>query len=192
MPEDFDTSKHRLQPVRLENLHGLIFGTFDWEIDSVESYLGDEMTQLVRRNFEGRRLKHLGMHSQIIHNNWKLYSENLRDPCHATILHTFYTTFNVNRLDMDGGIMLAEDKWHHCSYAERATVRNAAEYKDVHPAQYNSKLKGPHLPDPVDEGDDGITHMIQAIFPSLCIQLTLNSLAVRFFQPRGPEETELF
>ena len=52
MPEDFDTSKHRLQPVRLENFHGLIFGTFDWEIDSVESYLGDDMMQLVRRNFE--------------------------------------------------------------------------------------------------------------------------------------------
>ena len=46
--------------------------------------------------------------------------------------------------------------------------------------------------DPVDEGDDGITHIIQAIFPSLCIQFTLNSLAVRFYQPRGPEGTELF
>ena len=118
--------------------------------------------------FRGPALEAFGMHRQII------TLESLFRICaiyHATILHTFYTTFNVNRLDMDGGIMLAEDKWHHCSYAERATVRNAAEYKDVHPAQYNSKLKGPHLLDPVDEGDDGITHMIQAIFPSLCIQL---------------------
>ena len=45
------------------------------------------------------------------------------------------------------------------------------------------------LPDPVDEGDDGITAYDQAIFRR--IQLTLNSLA-GFFQPRGPEETELF
>ena len=44
MPDDFDTSKHRLQPVRLEEFSRLIFGTFDWEIDSVESYLGGEMT----------------------------------------------------------------------------------------------------------------------------------------------------
>ena len=29
MPDDFDTSKLRLQPVRLENFNGLIFGTFD-------------------------------------------------------------------------------------------------------------------------------------------------------------------
>ena len=56
----------------------------------------------------------------------------------------------------------------------------------------NSKLKGPHLLDLLNEGDDDITHIIQAIFLSLCIQFTLNSLAVRFFQPRGPEETELF
>ena len=192
MPEDFDPAKHRLQPVRIENFYGLIFGTFDRTIGSVEGYLGSEMSRLIRRNFEGHRLKHLGMHSQIIHNNWKLYAENLRDSYHATILHTFYTTFNVNRLDMDGGIVLAEDKWHHCSYAKRATVRNAAEYKDVHSAQYNSKLKGPHLLDSIEEGDDGITHMIQAIFPSVCVQFTLNSLAVRFYQPRGPEETELF
>ena len=169
MSDDFDTSKHRLQPVRLENFNGLIFGTFDWEIDSVESYLGGEMTQLIKRNFESRLRKHPGMQSQIIHNNWKLYAENLRDPYHATILHTFYTKFNVNRLDMNGGIMLAEDKWHHCSYAKRAAVRNAEEYKHVHSARYNSKLKGPHLLDPVDEGDDDITHMIQATFPSLCI-----------------------
>ena len=31
--------------------------------------------------------------------------------------------------------------------------------------------------DSVDEGEDDITHIIQAIFPSLCIKFTLNSLA---------------
>ena len=55
----------------------------------------------------------------------------------------------------------------------------------MHSAQFESKLNGPHLLDAIDEKDDGITHTIQAIFPSLCIQFTLNSLAVRFFQPRG-------
>ena len=80
MPDDFDTPKHRLQPVSLENFHGLIFGTFDWKIDSVESYLGGEITQLRKRNFRGRPLKHLGMHSQIIHNNSKLKGPHLLDP----------------------------------------------------------------------------------------------------------------
>ena len=193
MPDDFDVAQHRLQAIRIEMFCGIVFGTFDAKIPSVGDYLGPEMSQMIRRNF-GRPLKRLGMHSQIIHNNWKLYAENLRDSYHATILHTFYATFNVNRLDMDGGIIMSDSKWHHYSYAKRSTVRNAKEYQDdnVHSAQYESKLHGPHLLDPVDEYDDGITHAIQAIFPCLCFQYTLNSLAVRFFRPLGVDKTELF
>jgi len=52
-----------------------------------------------------------------LHNNWKLYAENVRDPYHATLLHTFYGAMKINRLDMDGGIVMADDKWHHTSYA---------------------------------------------------------------------------
>jgi phenylpropionate dioxygenase-like ring-hydroxylating dioxygenase large terminal subunit len=134
------------------------------------------------------------MHSQIIHNNWKLYAENVRDSYHATLLHTFYTTFKINRLDMDGGIVLAEDKWHHISYAKRETFDEAEEYQrdKIHAAQYDSNLDGPHLLNAWNEFDDGITHSIQAIFPNLAIQFTLNSLAVRFFVPRGVDKTELF
>jgi len=190
MPEDFDVADHRMQALRLETFCGLVFGTFDTEIPGVEDFLGPEMAGLVRRNF-GKPMKHLGSHSQVIHNNWKLYAENLRDSYHATILHTFYTAFNVNRLDMDGGILMADSKWHHCSYAKRDTVRNAAEYERVTSAQYDSKLKGSQLLDTVDEKGDGITHTIQAIFPSICLQYTLNSLAVRFFQPLDVDKTEI-
>ncbi|MDP6345440.1 MAG: SRPBCC family protein, partial [Alphaproteobacteria bacterium] len=136
----------------------------------------------------------LGTHSQIIHNNWKLYAENVRDSYHATLLHTFYTTFKINRLDMDGGIVLADDGWHHISYAKRATFEEDPEYRQskVHAVQYDSKLAGPRLLDAWEEFDDGITHSIQTVFPNLAIQFTLNSLAVRFFAPRGVEQTELF
>ena len=121
MPDDFDPAKHRLEPLRVGTFCGLVFGTFDEEIPGVEDFLGAAMAKFIRRNL-GRPLKLLGTHSQIIHNNWKLYAENIRDSYHATLLHTFYTTFNVNRLDMDGGIILADDKWHHISYAKRATL----------------------------------------------------------------------
>ena len=193
MPDDFDPSKHRLEPVRIESFCGLVFGTFSDETPTVESYLGANMAHFIKRNF-GRPLKPLGVHSQMIHNNWKLYAENLRDSYHATLLHTFYTTFKINRLDMDGGILLADDKWHHISYAKRHTLEEAKEYKgsDVHAAQYDSKLNGPEMLEAWEEFDDGITHSIQTIFPNLGIQFTLNSLAVRFFAPRGVDETELF
>jgi hypothetical protein len=133
-------------------------------------------------------------HSQIIHNNWKLYAENLRDSYHATLLHTFYTTFKVNRLDMDGGITLSDRKWHHISFARRANMTEAEEYSQskVHSASYDSALAGPGLLESWNEFDDGITHSIQTIFPNLCVQFTLNSLAIRFFAPRGVDKTELF
>ena len=193
MPDDFDVADHRLEPVRIESFCGLVFGTFRAETPPVEDFLGEKMATMIRRNF-GRPLKRLGMHSQILHNNWKLYAENLRDAYHASLLHTFYTTFNVNRLDMDGGMILSHNKWHAYSYARRHTLQQDDAYKTekVHSAQYNSKLKGPALLDSRDQADDGITHCIQAIFPTICLQYTLNSLAVRFFAPRGLKKTELF
>lgn len=193
MPEDFDAKQHRLRPVRAESFCGMIFGTFSDEVEDVETYLGPEMASFIKRNL-GRPLRVLGTHSQTIHNNWKLYAENLRDSYHATLLHTFYTTFKVNRLDMDGGITLSERKWHHLSFARRAKMQEAAEYAEakVHSANYESALDGPGLLEAWEEFDDGITHSIQTVFPNMCIQFTLNSLAIRFFAPRGVDQTELF
>ncbi len=95
---------------------------------------------------------------------------------------------------MDGGIILADDKWHHVSYAKRATFEEAAEYRaaEVHSDRFEAKRAGPRLLDAWDEFDDGITHSIQSVFPNLGIHLTLNSLCVRYFAPRGVERTELF
>ena len=54
------------------------------------------------------------------------------------------------------------------------------------------KLEGPELLDSWTEFDDGITHSIQTLFPTIALQFTLNSLALRFFVPRGVDKTELF
>ena len=193
MPQDFKPEAHGLELLRVEIFCGLVFGTFSEQTPTIENYLGPVMAKFIRRTL-GKPLKPLGMHSQILHNNWKLYAENVRDSYHATLLHTFYTTFKINRLDMDGGILLAEDKWHHLSYVKRATLNEADEYAQgtIHAARYDSNLAGPQLLESWAEFDDGITHSIQAIFTNLAIQLTLNSLAVRFFVPRGIDKTELF
>jgi anthranilate 1,2-dioxygenase large subunit len=191
MPEDFDPSKHRLQPLRVATFCGLVFGTFSDETEPLEQYLGAPMSKFLDRNL-GRPLKVLGVHSQMIHNNWKLYAENVRDSYHATLLHTFYTTFKVNRLDMDGGIILSDKKWHHISYTKRATLAAEKEYENVHSGQYQSQLAGPDLLNAWDEFADGITHSIQTVFPTLVVHFTLNSLAVRYFIPRGVDKTELY
>ena len=193
MPDDFDPTKHRMQRINVEIYCGLVFGSFADDMPSMEEYLGEKLSWMVKRNF-GRPLKPLGVHSQIIHNNWKLYAENVRDSYHATLLHTFYVTFKVNRMDMDGGIIMGDDKWHHISYAKRHELDESDEYDKagVHAAQYGSKLSGPELLKSWDEFPDGITHCIQTVFPNLTLHYTLNSLCVRFFVPRGVDETELF
>jgi anthranilate 1,2-dioxygenase large subunit len=193
MPDDFDPAKHRLEPIRVELFCGMIFGTFSDETPPFETFLGERMSGFVKRSM-GRPIKLLGVHSQIMHHNWKLYAENLRDSYHATLLHTFYTTFKINRLDMDGGVLLSDNGWHSISYAKRDTIKEDEEYakSGVHAARYDSKLNAPEFLETFEEFDDGITHAIQPIFPSLCVQLTLNSLAVRFYVPRGVDKTELF
>lgn len=193
MPEDFDVKKHRLEPLRVEVYCGMIFGTFSAETKPIKEFLGNKMCNFLERNLN-RGLKILGKHSQMIHNNWKLYAENVRDSYHATLLHTFYTTFKVNRLDMDGGIILSDEKWHHISYSKRSTFKKADEYDtaNVHSAKYDSTLQGPDLIKSWVEFDDEISHSIQTVFPNLVIQYTLNSLAIRHFIPRGVDETELF
>jgi anthranilate 1,2-dioxygenase large subunit len=192
MPEDFDVKKHRLEPLRVESYCGIIFGTFSPETKPIKEFLGEKMCKFLERNLN-RDLKILGKHSQMIHNNWKLYAENVRDSYHATLLHTFYTTFKVNRLDMDGGIILSDEKWHHISYSKRSTFKKADEYDtaNVHSAKYDSTLQGPDLIKSWVEFDDEISHSIQTVFPNLVIQYTLNSLAIRHFIPRGVDETEL-
>jgi phenylpropionate dioxygenase-like ring-hydroxylating dioxygenase large terminal subunit len=193
MPEDFDPARHRLQPLRTELYCGMVFGTYSQATEPLSDFLGERTRAFMERNLD-HPLKILGVHSQMIHNNWKLYAENVRDSYHATLLHTFYTTFKVNRLDMDGGIVLSDKKWHHISYSKRATLQAAEEYTkaNVHSARYGSNLDGPQLLQAWDAFDDGITHSIQTVFPTLVMQLTLNSLAVRFVVPRGVNKTELF
>lgn len=191
MPKDFDPKCHRLEPLRVEVYCGMVFGTYSAETEPLREFLGERIGAFMERHMT-QPLKILGVHSQMIHNNWKLYAENVRDSYHATLLHTFYTTFKVNRLDMDGGIVLSDRKWHHISYTKRATLRAADEYKKVHAAQYQSALEGPELLKAWEGFDDGITHSIQTVFPTLVMQLTLNSLAVRHFVPRGVDKTELY
>ena len=46
--------------------------------------------------FKGRKLKILGYYRNELPGNWKLYHENLKDPYHATLLHSFLVTFGLH------------------------------------------------------------------------------------------------
>ena len=99
LPPDSDFSAHGLHRLRVESLHGLVFATFSEDVTPLVEYLGERMTAHIARIFH-RPIRILGSYSQLMHNNWKLYMENVKDTYHASILHLFLTTFGLNRLSM--------------------------------------------------------------------------------------------
>lgn len=194
MPDSFDPAEHGLETLNIANYSGLIFGTFSDETPDIETYLGPEMRRFIDRVFN-RPIKIIGQYSQGLRNNWKLMMENTRDTYHAGILHLFFNTFGLNRLSMEGGIVMNENGRHHVSFSKLLT-------DDVSDSDYeNGKLpnmrKGLALNDPSvgvyrPEFEDGITLQIQTIYPTFLVQQIQNCLGIRQLVPRGVDSSELF
>jgi phenylpropionate dioxygenase-like ring-hydroxylating dioxygenase large terminal subunit len=140
-----------------------------------------------------RPVRILGYNHQSMNNNWKIYFENVKDSYHASILHTFFTTFGLNRLSQKGGIKLDEEGMHHISYTYGSINENEEAYKSSNLRSFNSKfrLEDPTLLEGRNEFADGITLAIQSIFPGLIVQQIHNTLAIRQLVPKGPERCEL-
>jgi len=45
---------------------------------------------------------YLGFTRQYFDSNWKLYTENIKGPYHASLLHVFFATFGIFRVGMKG------------------------------------------------------------------------------------------
>jgi len=173
-------------------LCGLVFGTFSDTVPELEAYLGPLVAGGVRRVLDGRSPHVIGRSTQILPNNWKLYFENVKDTYHASILHSFLTTFRINRLSMPGGINISEDGGHHFSQAK---LDYAAEDADYKAAQLRSdtdlKLADSSVVESIDEYGDQVSVQILTVFPNMVLQQIRNTVAVRVIRPRGVDRTEL-
>jgi anthranilate 1,2-dioxygenase large subunit len=194
MPESFRLDEHGLTKLRVDRFAGLVFGTLSPEAPPLSDYIGNLIGARLGRVMHGRP-RILGTTSQILHNNWKLYVENVKDTYHASLLHSFFTTFRLSRLTTKGGVAIAESGAHHTSYtygAERGD--NGASdraYSEIPSLHENYRLKDPRFLDSVDEIGDGVTIQILSVFPNFVLQQIHNSIAIRLVLPKGPEETEL-
>jgi phenylpropionate dioxygenase-like ring-hydroxylating dioxygenase large terminal subunit len=191
MPADCRPEAHGPRKLRLATLGGLVFGTLSEAAPPLESYLGDEIVARMRRVLRAP-LKLLGGYSQTLPSNWKLYMENVKDSYHASLLHTFFTTFRLNRLSQEGGIVVSPCGGHHVSYS-LAADSGGREYEQagMRAAQEDFGLEAGELLEAVDEFGDGIGLQILSVFPGFVLQQTRNSLAVRRLVPQGLERTEL-
>src|ERR1700694_2008511 len=121
MPAECRPETHGPRKLRIEMLAGLVFGTLSPEAPPLEQYLGGEIVTRIRRVMRAP-VKLLGGYSQALPSNWKLYMENVKDTYHASLLHTFFTTFRLNRLSQKGGLIVSDGGGAHISYSMAADV----------------------------------------------------------------------
>lgn len=201
MPADFDLKANGLTRLRVAVLHGLVFATFSDEAEPLEDYLGPQILPWLDRIFKGRQLTLLGYNRQRIPGNWKLMMENIKDPYHPGLLHTWFVTFGLWRADqksrmvMDGhgrhAVMISRrnDGGENKTVTEGVTsfkanmVLNDARLLDVVPEPWWK------VPDPSHPGAEIMpTVTMITLFPSLIIQQQVNSLSTRHIVPRGEGE----
>jgi len=191
MAPEFRKEDHALQPLRVEEMGGLIFGTFSGSIPSLETWLGPDVTRGLKRVMN-RTPVILGRSTQTIPNNWKLYFENVKDTYHASILHLFLTTFRINKLTMPGGIYINADGGNHYTYAKLDYASEDKEYKDAGlRSESEFRLQDNSVVESVDEYGDGISVQILTVFPGMVLQQVRNTIAIRVVRPRGVDKTDL-
>lgn len=193
MAPSFCMAAHAPMKLRLAEVDGLVFGSLSDDVPDIEDYLGEEVLSRIARVLAGRKPVVIGRFTQMLSNNWKLYVENVKDSYHASILHLFFTTFEINRLSQRGAIIVSPDGGHHVSYS--AIAPDADDGKDY--AQQNLRsdsafgLADPSLLEGVDEFGDGVTLQILSVFPGFVLQQIQNQIAVRQILPRGVDQTQL-
>jgi anthranilate 1,2-dioxygenase large subunit len=196
MPKCFRMADHGPRKLRTATICGLVFGSASDTVPPVEEYLGDEILQRIERVLGGRQIEVIGRFTQALPNNWKLYAENARDSYHASLLHLFFTTFELNKLSMKGGLIVSEQGGNHVSWSavdrEAAAQRTVSEYAQQNIRSESSyRLKDPSVLAGVDEFGDGISLQILTVFPGFVLQQIQNALAVRQVVPRGVDRTDL-
>jgi anthranilate 1,2-dioxygenase large subunit len=192
MAPEFRKDDHHLQRLRVAELSGLVFGTFSDRTPDLLTYLGPVVAGGVRRVLDGRTPRIIGRSTQVLPNNWKLYFENVKDTYHASILHSFLTTFRINRLSMPGGINIAENGGTHFSFAKLDYAAEDADYQAAKlRADSDLRLADNSVVESVDEYGDQISVQILTIFPGMVLQQVRNTIAVRVIRPRGVDRTEL-
>ena len=194
MPKDFCRDDFSPSKLRTTTLCGLVFATLSPDTPPIEEYIGSEVLGRLKRVLN-RPIRVMGRFVQPLPNNWKLYVENVKDTYHASILHTFLTTFRISRLTQGGGVLVSPDGGNHSSYTIAIPEgANANAYKEQ---QIRSDQDGrfaladPSVLESVEEFGDHIQLQILSVFPGFILQQIHNCLAVRHVVPRGVGKMDL-
>jgi salicylate 5-hydroxylase large subunit len=193
MPPDFKLSDHGLTTLKVAARGGAVFASFDHEVEPFEDFLGPEVLPWYDRVFNpDRPLRLLGINRQRIPANWKLMQENIKDPYHPGLLHTWFVTFGLWRADQRSQMVIDRHARHACMVSRRnegAVAASAAVTQGVSSFKAGMALHDPRLLDVVPEPWwGGPSVVMMTLFPSLIVQQQVNSLSTRHIQPVGAGE----
>ena len=190
-PEDFDMSAHGLRRYRVTRRGGVIFATASDDVEPLEDYLGADILTEFDATFDGGEMKLLGVHRNLVRSNWKLYQENLKDPYHATLLHTYLTTFGLFVTGNETSIPVDPRGRHSGLLTRRPEGRpdvSGEERRNMMAFREKMELNDPRVLDFVREFDSGWSASVLTIFPTLTALRQTNILNTRLLVPRGPNE----
>jgi salicylate 5-hydroxylase large subunit len=186
MPPDFDVQAHGLTRLRVEVLHGLVFATFSDAAPPLRDYLGPAILPWLDRIFQGRQLTLLGYNRQRIPGNWKLMMENIKDPYHPGLLHTWFVTFGLWRADNKSQLVMDERHRHAAMVSTRGSAGKAEQVTQVSSFKESMQLHDARFLDIVPEAWwGGPTAVMTTVFPSVIFQQQVNSVSTRHIQPDG-------
>jgi len=186
MPADFNTAEHGLTKLKVARRGGVVFASFDHDVESFEDFLGPTILGYFDRMFNGRALKILGYNRQRIPGNWKLMQENIKDPYHPGLLHTWFVTFGLWRADNKSQLRMDDRHRHAAMISTRGATGKAAQVTQVSSFKETMQLNDPSFLDIVHEPWWGEpTAVMTTIFPSVILQQQVNSVSTRHIQPNG-------
>jgi salicylate 5-hydroxylase large subunit len=189
MPADFKPAEHGLTKLKVATRNGVVFASFDHEVEPLEDYLGPDILRYFDRLFNGRKLKILGYSRQRIPGNWKLMQENIKDPYHPGLLHTWFVVFGLWRADNRSELIMDDQRRHAAMISTRGVSKPSSDVTEgVSSFKESMKLNDDRLLDVVPESWwEGPTVVMMTLFPSVIFQQQVNSVSTRHIQPNGPD-----
>lgn len=187
MPADFKLEEHSLTRLKVAVRGGVVFASFDHDVESLEDFMGPVILGYFDRMFNGRKLKILGYNRQRIPGNWKLMQENIKDPYHPGLLHTWFVTFGLWRADNKSELKMDERHRHAAMVSTRGEAKKqASDVSNVSSFKAGMQLEDPRFLDIVPEPWwGGPTAVMTTLFPSVILQQQVNSVSTRHIQPVG-------
>jgi len=192
MPKDFKNEDHGLLKLHVAERNGAIFASYSQDVEPLDQYLTPEILVDFDAVFTGKKLKVLGYYKNELPCNWKMYHENLKDPYHATLLHSFLVVFGLMVAGQKSAMIADTVHGRHgtlCSAKSENKYALVSEEnkKEMRSFRDDMLLQDERFLEYLKEVDSPWSVTMQTVWPNLVVQREMNTLGIRQIVPNGPD-----